>query len=234
MPEPLKSSIGEWSDDQYCIRGIPLARLMVEKDFVSSIWFTWTGASPSESERVILQACFVACIDHGEEPPSAQAARIVASCGKPVADAVAAGMLTLGPRHGNAASAASRWMREAVAAHRSATDVATAVLESRQRLPGIGHPEYDVDPRTTALHQLAKAQAIETSHFDFALEVSRLLSEQKGKPLPLNIDGALGALLADLKAPEELADAIFLCARTVGLVAHALEEAKSSVSYRRG
>ncbi|MBI4138603.1 citryl-CoA lyase [Candidatus Uhrbacteria bacterium] len=220
--------------NEYHLHGKPISSLMTEMNLVSAIWFAWTGVLPSEAEGNILNACFVGCIDHGAEPPSARVTRVIASCGKPLADAVAAGILAFGPRHGNAASAASVLVREAVASGRSASDVARAAIEEKRRLPGFGHPEYEVDPRTTKLGEILKANLPSTKHFDFAQEISRELTAQKGKPLPLNIDGAIGAVLADLGASSDLADAIFLVARSVGLVMHAREEMGQSESYRRG
>lgn len=233
MSEPLKGQIGEISGGEYHLRGQAITRLMSETDFLSVIWLTWTGVLPTEPQRRILGACFVACVDHGEAPPSAQAARIVASCGKPLADAVAAGILTLGPRHGNAAGAASAWMREAIRSGHSADMVVAQAFEEKRRLPGLGHPEYDVDPRAMKLFEIAKAALPTMPHTDLALEVSRVFSTQKGKALPVNIDGALGAVVADMDAPSELADAIFIASRTVGLVAHARDEAAHSITYRR-
>ncbi len=198
------------------------------------MWLAWTGQQPSAVQRIVLQACFIACIDHGVEPPSAHVARTVASCGKPLADAVAAGLLTLGSRHGNAGGAAAHWIREAVAAGRTPMDVAKSAVRDKIRLPGLGHPEYSVDPRTSKLFDIAKNRLAIIAHFEFALEVSRCMSELKAKPLPLNIDGAIGALIADMGAPDEMADALFIAARTIGLTAHALEESAQSTSYRRG
>ncbi len=45
-----------------------------------------------------------------------------------------------------------------------------------------------------------------------------------GKPLPLNVDGAIAAVLLDLNVPPALANAFFMIARLPGLVAHAHEE----------
>jgi citrate synthase len=201
---------------------------------ITDLWVLWTGEKPTRGEEAIIADCFSACMDHGAEPPSAQAARIVASCGKPLADAVAAGLLTMGPRHGNAGSAASEWMRAYLAAGRSASDVAEDVFAAKTRLPGIGHPVYETDPRATALYESAKRQLRDTPHFDFALAVSREMTVRKQKPLPLNIDGALGAVMADMNAPADLADALFIAARTIGLIAQARNESASSTSYRRG
>ncbi|MFA5935762.1 MAG: citryl-CoA lyase [Patescibacteria group bacterium] len=228
------TSIGAMQNGEYELRGKRLSDLMATSDVVSVAWLAWTGREPSQAEHEVLRAMFVACVDHGTEPPSASVTRTVASCGKPLADSVAAGLLTLGPRHGNACGLASLWMREAVEGKQAAESVVDAALAEKRRLPGLGHPEYDVDPRTMALKEIAKKQLPATPHLDFAFEVARIFSDKKGKPLPLNIDGALGALIADMNAPAEVADAIFLVARSIGLSAHALEEAEQSSSYRRG
>lgn len=229
-------SFGIIKDGEYYLRDVPVSQLMRAQDIVSVLCLTWLGRLPSEAERVLLNACLVACVDHGVEPPSAHVTRRIASCGKPLADAVAAGLLALGPRHGNAATAAATWIRAAIKSSKTPAEVVEEALASKQRLAGIGHPEYAVDPRTTVLKELAQAQASSTTHFDLAWEVSRLMTEKKGSPLPLNIDGAIGALISDLGWPSETADAIFLVARTMGLVAHAWEEMAESArgTYKRG
>src|SRR4051812_25854710 len=45
-----------------------------------------------------------------------------------------------------------------------------------------------------------------------------------GRPLPVNVDGAIAAISADLGFAYELGNAIFLISRLPGLIAHAHEE----------
>ncbi|MBP6945059.1 citryl-CoA lyase [Patescibacteria group bacterium] len=229
-------SFGSIKDGEYQLRDVPVSRLMQEQDLVSVLCLAWLGRLPTEAEKPLLNACLIASIDHGQEPPSAHVTRRVASCGKPVADAVAAGLLTLGPRHGNAATAAGQWVQDAVKAGRTPAEVVEESLANKKRLSGIGHPEYTIDPRTTTISALAKTHLPATTHLVFALEVSRLMTERKGSPLPLNVDGAIGSLMADLEWPLAFADAIFLVARTMGLVAHAWEEGEATAggTYKRG
>jgi len=54
--------------------------------------------------------------------------------------------------------------------------------------------------------------------------VERILSEMTGKKLPINVDGAIAALLAELEIPPEIGNAFFMIARLPGLVAHIYEE----------
>ncbi len=44
------------------------------------------------------------------------------------------------------------------------------------------------------------------------------------KPLPINVDGAIAAVLHDLGYPSEAAKLIFIVGRTAGLAAHVMEE----------
>jgi citrate synthase len=230
----MTSLVGSMQDGVYHLRGTPLPELMQSQDFVSVLWLAWTGKLPSDVERQLIQACLVASVDHGAEPPSANVTRIVASCGKPLADAVAAGLLTLGPRHGNAASAAGEWLQSGIGSRASAVDLVERTLANGTKLSGIGHPVYAVDPRTTALFRLAKQVLLATPHCDLITEVAGELSKKMGKTMPVNVDGAIGAIMCDLSAPVELADALFLVGRTIGLIAHAREEAEQSTKYRRG
>ena len=206
---------------------------MADVTFAAAVWKHWTGRELTESAARLVEACLVYSMDHGSEPPSAFVAEIVGSCHKPVADAVAAGLLTLGPRHGNACGAACRVFQSSLP-NQPAKDLVARVLTERQRLPGYGHAIYkDVDPRAVALTKLALASLPESSHVRFALEIERELATQKGKPLPLNIDGAIGAIVADVGGEAVHADALFTCARAFGLVKHAVGGAARD-TYIRG
>ncbi len=225
--------IGQMQDGEYHLRGTPISSLIRETGLVPVVWLAWTGKLPTETEQTVLNACIVASIDHGIEPPSAQVARLVASCGKPLADAVAAGLLTMGPRHGNACTAAARWLITGHTDGKGADATIEAALARGERIPGFGHPVYTTDPRTSVLADILHAQLSSHPYWNFAMETSSVLSKRLGRPMPLNVDGAIGACLADLAAPPELADAVFILGRTAGLVAHALAQHASSPRYLR-
>lgn len=227
------SSIGSIQDGIYHLRDNKITTLMETGDWLGTIALALVGRSLEAHERPLISACLIASIDHGMAPPSAQVTRIIASSGKPLADSVAGGMLTFGPRHGNAASAASQWLRERVAEGQDIKETVRLALEKGGRLMGFGHPEYEIDPRAQTLATLVRAHMPAYPHMEYALRVAEELTIQKGKPLPLNVDGAIGAVIADLGWPAELADALFLISRTIGLSAHALEEIATAKTYRR-
>jgi citrate synthase len=53
------------------------------------------------------------------------------------------------------------------------------------------------------------------------------------KELPINVDGAIAALLCELDFPPMLANAFFIIARIPGLLAHIYEEQTSFKPMRR-
>ena len=60
------------------------------------------------------------------------------------------------------------------------------------------------------------------------MAISRSIEESLqtvlGKTLPINVDGAIAAILCELDFPPALANAFFIMARVPGLVAHIVEE----------
>ena len=57
--------------------------------------------------------------------------------------------------------------------------------------------------------------------------------DEFGRPLPVNVDGAIAAICADLGFAYELGNAVFLVSRLPGLIAHAHEERLASEPMRQ-
>lgn len=170
----------------------------------------------------LVRAALVICADH-ELNPSSFVARCVASTGASLYDAVAAGLAALqGPRHGGASRRAAAWLREVD----EIGDVARAVADRARRgdrFPAFGHPLYpDGDPRGRfLLDALAKAFPRDATQKRMRL-IAGTVATQTGTPP--NIDFGLAALARVLRLPEEAPMLIFTLGRTVGWLAHALEQ----------
>ena len=54
-----------------------------------------------------------------------------------------------------------------------------------------------------------------------------------GRDLPVNIDGAIAAILCEIDFPASLANAVFMVARIAGILAHAHEEMEEMPPMRR-
>src|SRR5437764_1161801 len=107
--------------------------------------------------------------------------------------------------------------------------VMAARLARNEMLPGLGHPLYPAgDPRAAALLNAAMA-AIPASRplIEAAVAAARQLV-----PQPPNVDFALAAATTALGLPQGTALAIFILGRTVGWIAHAIEQYQSDVLIR--
>jgi citrate synthase len=177
--------------------------------------------------EALLDAALILCADH-ELNTSTLAARCAASTRASPYGVVMAGMATLqGPRHGGAAGRVEAMMAEA-SSGADPTEVVAARLRRGEGIPGFGHPLYpEGDPRATTLLDLlaeekaglgeAAASRLALSE-DLAEEVERLTDRRP------NIDFALATLTAMMGFPSGSALALFAVGRTVGWIAHAIEQ----------
>jgi citrate synthase len=100
------------------------------------------------------------------------------------------------------------------------------VLESvqkKKRLPGFGHRVHSLDPRTPLLFGIARDSKLAGLGIEFVSAVEQFARELI-KPLPVNIDGALAAVLYDLGFPPLFGKFVFIIGRVAGLTAQVMEE----------
>ena len=88
--------------------------------------------------------------------------------------------------------------------------------EAGERMSGFGHRLHTKDPRTARLFELAGEAGVDGVHMQAARAVEKAFAAAK-KSLPINVDGAIGAILADLGMDRAAFNGIFMIARTPGL-----------------
>jgi citrate synthase len=216
------------------VRGYHLDELMGRLSFADAVYLLLMGELPSPTIGRMLNAIFVSVIDHGVTPPSTLAARNVAASGAPLKDSVAAGVLAFGPYHGGDIETCMRFLDQGLSLVRSGRPLQEAALSlvddslaEGRTPPGFGHRLHTQDPRAPRLFQLAMELELEGEHVRMLRAIERAITvrqEQFGRVLPANVDGAIGAISADLGFSYELGNAIFLISRMPGLIAHAHEE----------
>jgi citrate synthase len=176
-----------------------------------------------------IRTALVLCADH-ELNVSAFTARCAASAGASPYDVVSAALAALkGHRHGGASVRALALLRDA----RSVAD-ARGAIASRLRLgesvAGFGHPLYpDGDPRAVLLLKLARASGRELAWRTVrnAWRAGARLLDQKP-----NLDFGLAAITYTYGLPDEAPLVLFALGRTVGWLAHAIEEYASGQLIR--
>ncbi|MCP3903444.1 MAG: citryl-CoA lyase [Planctomycetes bacterium] len=221
------------------VRGYDIAELMGNVSFGAIVHLILRGELPSPEVGRLMDAMVVAAIDHGATPPSALAARTVASTGAPLSASVAAGIASINRHHGGAIENCARTLAEVVEEadtgepmDDAAAEVVNRYRTQKRRIAGFGHRIHSADPRTARLFELAREAGAFGRHCEAAAGIERALAAA-GKTLPINVDGAMGAVLADLDFEPEVMNGLFMIARTSGLVAHVREEQTRMKPMRR-
>lgn len=164
-----------------------------------------------------IRRCLVLTAEH-ELNVSAFAARVTASSGAALSAATLSGLATLtGPRHGGAWLSVTRLAEQAAVG--GVREAIRTMLSSDGVVRAFGHRLYpDGDPRAKAI----------MSSFDVPPLYAALA--EAGEELlgePANLDFSLAALAAAYDLPDDAPMVIFALARTVGWLAHAMEQVVS-------
>src|SRR5207253_1192727 len=97
--------------NRVAVRGYDIAELMGRVSFGAAVYLILTGELPAEPIARLMDAILVSSIDHGATPPSALAARTVASTGASLSAAVAAGVMSINRHHGGAIEDCARQLK---------------------------------------------------------------------------------------------------------------------------
>src|SRR3989449_5748519 len=149
--------------NRVAVRGYDIAELMGRVSFGAAGHLILTGELPAPPIARLMDAILVASIDHGATPPSALAARTVASTGASLSASVAAGIMSINRHHGGAIEDCARQLKkiadraasESISIDEAATRMLAAMKEAGDRMPGFGHRYHTKDPRTARLFELA-------------------------------------------------------------------------------
>jgi citrate synthase len=230
--ESWRTGIVEASEGAIRIRGYDLTTLMSRATFTDTIFLLHRGELPRPEERALLDAILIGVADHGPGAPSCATARLAASGNREsLSAAVAAGLLAVGNDHGGAGASCMDLIAAGVERARSASQPFTAVAREmvaqaraeKRRLPGFGHRTHKIDPRTAVIFTMARERGLAGDGVAFVEAIESAL-QGEGRSLPINIDGALAAVLHDLGFPSAFGKLIFLIGRVAGLTAEVAEE----------
>src|SRR3954471_5066864 len=237
------SSLTDIEPNKILVRGYPLDEMMGRLGFAEAVYLLLMGELPTPAIGRMLNAVLVSSVDHGVTPPSTLAARNVATSGAPLKDCVAAGILAFGPHHGGDIESCMHFldsgltlMRNGDSVQQAADAIVRQCVEENIVPPGFGHRYHTRDPRAAQLFQMVLELELEGEHVRLIRSCERSLESQQerfGRPLPVNVDGAIAAICADLGFAYELGNAIFLISRLPGLIAHAHEERQRQSPMRQ-
>ena len=219
------------------MRGYDIKEIMEKLSFGGAVFLLLKGELPTEAEARMMEAILTSSIDHGVTPPSSFASRLVISGGNPLNAAVAGGVLTIGDSHGGAIEQCARILQQWAKKEGEVKSLGESLVEDfvskKKRIPGFGHRLHQTDPRTVKLFEIAQKLKFSGRHMDLAKAVESELEKQMSKRLPINVDGAIGAVISDMGFDWRLGKGFFIISRVPGLIAHAYEEWTTQRPMRR-
>lgn len=231
------TDIIDMAPGQIRFRGKPIEDLIGSVTFPQMIWLMTRGDLPTPQQARLLECALVAAVDHGPQAPSIAAARMAVTCGLSLNGAMASAVNMLDDVHGGAGEQAVEfygWVRNAMGDGQETEAAAAAMIDRWQAertrfIPGFGHrfhkPEDPRAPRLLELvAQAALAGTVSGEFGQIAQAVQVVLNTRKGKPVPMNIDGATAVIYAELGFSGPLARGLFCLSRSVGVIAHAYEQ----------
>lgn len=191
------------------------------EDTLARAWAPRVKGAPT-----ILRAALIACADH-ELNVSAFTARCIASAASNPYAVVLGGLAALeGTKHGGATERVAALWDEL----RRSRDVRKSLAERLRRgetVEGFGHPLYpEGDPRAVLLLQILP----QSKELTFARALAAAARSVLGEAPTL--DFALVAVERTLALPRGSALALFAIGRTVGWIAHAIEQYAQNAMIR--
>ncbi|MBX2867735.1 MAG: citryl-CoA lyase [Acidiferrobacterales bacterium] len=231
-----RTEIIDMSPGEIRYRGYPVEDLIGNIGLAQMIWLMLRGELPNRQQADLLETALMSAVDHGPQAPGIAIARMAATCGVGLNNAMASGLNVLGDVHGGAGEQAVVLYDEAVALMDEAVDAdcaAARVLDAfladdGKYVPGFGHRFHPVDPRVAALLNAVdiavEQKVIAGRHAAVARAMERRIESQKDRHIPMNIDGATAVIYAELGFPAPLARGLFCLSRSVGILAHAWEQ----------
>lgn len=233
-----RTSIIDMEPGKIAFRGRAIEDLIGNVTFPQMIWLMVRGDLPTKEQAALFEAALVAGVDHGPQAPSIAAARMAATCGVGLNNAMATAINMLGDVHGGAGEQCA----ELYFGISDKIDNGIALLDAvnegldewRQEygkyVSGFGHRFHKpVDPRAPRLMALVKDAALDGTVSGRFAEIGEAVRDQIGKqrgdrPIAMNIDGATAVIFCELGFPTPLSRGLFCLSRSVGVLAHAWEQ----------
>ena len=227
----MQSDIGRLDGSSIYVRGRDLAdELMGHVSFTQMIFITLTGRLPEARDERLLDAVLVSLVDHGVNSSSLVTRLTYRAAPDSLQGAVAAGVLNAGDRVLGAMENCGRMLSEGLSGNgEDSVGTARRIVETYRNegvpVPGLGHLLHKSgDPRATRLLDMAEEVGRRGGYIQLLEAVAAELNESVGRPVPINVTGAIAAVLLELGFDWHILRGFALMSRVVGLVAHVDEE----------
>jgi len=239
--ERWTTTIGKAEHDKVTLRGYNLTdELLGKVSFGEMTYLMMTGQMPTPGQAKMVEALLCVLAEHGVTAASIAARLTYANAPEALQGAIAAAILGAGSVHLGSATDCARMLQEALADQPADADLdqlAEATVErflSQKRIiPGLGHGTHrGGDPRAARLFEIARETGVYGRACALLERIEKLVEERRGRLLPINVTGAMGAIDVDLGLPWQVAKGFAVVGRAMGALAHLTDEVREPLGHR--
>ena len=240
--DKLTSEIGWSTADRITVRGLDLPSEILGQMNLGDLAFLLTAhRKPTPEESRVFNAIVITLVEHGITPSAMVARLTYLGAPESLQGAVAAGLNGLGTVFVGTMEGAARMLYDALPPDQVgqgadldalAQQVVDDFAARKAIIPGLGHPLHKpVDPRTPRLFQIAAENGLSGDYVDLMQRIQQKAEAARGKSLPINATGAIGAICCEFGFPWQIVRGFGVMARSIGLVGHLLEERSDPIAF---
>jgi citrate synthase len=233
--------VGWAAEGRILVRGYRAEELIRRLGFVEAVYLVIRGELPTPLQTGALDAVLRSGLDQAFINSAVPPARFVASAvPEAPAAALAAGVAAFGSVTGSPRPCAEMLVaardgmrRDKLRPAEAARSVVAQHRRERRKIPGLGHPLHKrVEPRAAALREVALGLGAWGEAGGLLDAVAREASREAGRPLPMNLSGAVAAVLVEIGFDPLETVGLAILSYLPALVAHTTEEIREGVPLR--
>ena len=207
-----------------------LSEVVGVKSFSETFYLLVTGRDLPKNQVRTFDACMVILMDHGITPTALVHDSLPGDIQLPMI----AGAMMVGNKFAGTMAGAGAIFKEGAAHDGDKREWAAGIVkrfkEEKKFIPGYGHPYYfPTDPRADRMFQIAMEGGATGEYIELAKILGEEIEKARGKPLTMNVTGALGAVLNEIDFPVETMRAVAAVGRAAGVIGHIREEMENPI-----
>merc|ERR1712048_1310707 len=240
-PANFISSIADDRGDELKYCGVTISDCFTQDIGIGGVLsLLWFRRQLPKTCTDFIEMVLMVTADHGPAVSGAHNTIVSARAGKDLVSSLCSGLLTIGPRFGDALDDAAKMFAAAYDTGVSPKDFVEQMKKSNQLIMGIGNRIKSLanpDQRVVIIKEYAKQNFKSTSILDFALGVEQITTKKRAN-LILNVDGCIAVCFVDMLrscgafSREEADDlmsfgclnGLFVLGRSIGFIGHYLDQ----------
>ncbi len=233
---PAQTKIATCNEQQILVRDKDLVKELIGKiSFTDLFFYHLMHLMPTPADTAILDAVLVTLMEHGLTPSAIATRLTIMSAPESLQGAIAAGLVGVGSGLVGTMEGMAKNLIEITTAQEgleaAAKRVAQGFRDSRQAIPGFGHPIHKPDdPRTPRLFDVAREVEVSGKYIEAVEVLSTAVDETYGRHLTINATGGIAVVLSEIGIPWNVMRGIAVVSRSAGLVGHIKEEREHPIA----